>query len=160
MRSVPISLCSASLPYTGVTEFDYPAQPIISLRYTICLSLNKQHTLTGRSELGMQAVSASIIALPFFAATWLPGLYPFPGRNSLFFVSVIVSLSYLNPPLYSFWHSFSLHFLLHSVHKVMSRWRNPQMITAHVLEESIQKYVCTGDGRDMWNVLKIERSGW
>lgn len=107
---MPISLFSASPPYTAVTEFDYVAQSIISLWYTICLFLNKLHNLTGRSGLGMQAVSVSITALLFHAATWLPGPYPFSGRNSLLFVSVIVSLSYLDLPLYSFWHPFSLHF--------------------------------------------------
>lgn len=141
--SVPISLCSASLPYMAVTESDYVAHSIISLRYTICLFLNKLHTLTGRSGLGMQAVSVSITALLFCAATWLPGLYPFSGRNSLPFVSVIVSLLSRPSPLL-FLTSFLPPFLSHSVHKVMSRWRNPQMITAHALEEGIQKYVCRG----------------
>ena len=100
MRSPPFSLCSASSPSTGVTEFEYLAQPISSLWFTICLSLNKQDTLTGRSELGMQAVSASITALLSFAAQPLGYLapYPFSGRNSHFFVSIIISLSYLVPP--------------------------------------------------------------
>lgn len=37
-----------------MTGFEYLAQPISSLRRAICLCLNKQDTLTGRSELGMQ----------------------------------------------------------------------------------------------------------
>lgn len=100
VRLVPLSLCSASSLYTGVTEFEYLAQPISSLWFTFCLSLNKQDTLTGRSELGMQAVSASIIALLSFVAQPLSYLacIPSQGRNSHFFVSIIISPSHLVPP--------------------------------------------------------------
>ena len=140
VKSSPLILCSASLPYTGVTEFEYLAQPISSLRLTICLSLNKQDTLTGRSDLGMQAVSASITAPLSFAAQPLGYLarIPFLGRNSHFFVSLspIKSLPLLFPTF------FLPPFLSRSVHQVMLRWRNPQMIAALALEESIQKCVC------------------
>lgn len=86
-------------------EFQYLAQSISSLCFTICLSLNKQDTVTGRSELGMQAMSVSIIAL---AAAWLPGSYPFSGINCHFSVSIIISLFCLVPP-------FTLSYVLSSI---------------------------------------------
>lgn len=91
---VPFSLRSASLSYTGVTEFEYLAQPISSLWFTICLSLNKQDTLTGRSELGTQAVSVSIIALLSFAAQPLGYLARILSRGEI--------LTSLSPSLYLF----------------------------------------------------------
>lgn len=49
----------------------------------ICLSVNIQDTLTGRSELGMQAVATSIIALLSLADARLSS----QGEDSVFFVS-------------------------------------------------------------------------
>lgn len=43
-----------------VTEFEYQVEPITSLWFSICLSLNKQDTLTGRSELEMQQCQLSL----------------------------------------------------------------------------------------------------
>lgn len=94
MRLVPFSLCSASSLYTGLTEFEYLAQPISSLWLTICVSLNKQDTDWEVRTGNAGSVSFHYSSPLLCSTAW----YPFSGRNAHFFVSSIISLFYLVPP--------------------------------------------------------------
>lgn len=139
--------CSSPLPYMWVTETTYHG--LLSDRGTlICLSLNKPDTLTGRSEVWMQALSASIIIV----ATWPVSLL----EQILSFLCLCHDISLpSSPPSLLLLTFFLLPFSSHSVHRVMSWRRNPQMTTALALEESILKYsTCAGEGREYGKCFK------